>query len=119
MIGFRRWIAVRLWRRLAFYHSAAIFGALVIVQLAVAIFGAGTTRELAPPVPFASYLFGATLGIVPALLLSTLVAAISGVIVSRSLGKEPTYSPPCKSSQSGTHRQRIWDCYSLAVCTAR
>jgi signal transduction histidine kinase len=87
MIGFRHWIAVRLWRRLAFYHLAAIFGTLVIVQLAIAIFGAGTTQELASQVPFASYLFGVTLGTVPALLLSALVAAISGVIVSRSLGR--------------------------------
>jgi len=87
MIGFRRWIAVRLWRQLAFYHLAAIFSTLVIVQLAVAIFSAGTTRELGSQVTFASYLFGATLGTVPALLLAALVAAISGVIVSRSLGR--------------------------------
>ena len=26
MKGFRRWIAACLWRRLAFYHLAAIFG---------------------------------------------------------------------------------------------
>ncbi len=87
MIRFRRWIAVYLWRQLAFYHLAAIFATLVIVQLAIAIFGASTTRELASQVPFASYLYGATLGIVPALLLSAIVAAISGIIVSRSLGK--------------------------------
>ncbi len=36
---------------------------------------------------FVGYLFGAALGTVPALLLSALVAAISGVIVSRSLGR--------------------------------
>jgi signal transduction histidine kinase len=94
MSRFRRWIAARLWRRLAFYHFAAIFGTLVIVQLVVTILtianprlGTGTARDLAPLMHFAGYLFGATLGTVPALLLSTLVAAISAVIVSRSLGR--------------------------------
>jgi signal transduction histidine kinase len=83
---------------LAFYHLVAIFGTLVIVQLVVAILtvatsrpapipGTGTARDLAPWVRFVGYLFGAALGTVPALLLSALVAAISGVIVSRSLGR--------------------------------
>jgi signal transduction histidine kinase len=98
MKGFRRWIAARLWRRLAFYHLVAIFGTLVMVQLVVAILtmatsrpppipGTGMARDVAPWVRFLGYLFGAALGTVPALLLSALVAAISGVIVSRSLGR--------------------------------
>jgi signal transduction histidine kinase len=97
MKGFRRWVAACLWRRLAFYHLIAIFGTLVMVQLVVAtltmatsraapIPGADTVRDLAPWVRFVGYLFGAALGTVPALLLSALVAAISGIIVSRSLG---------------------------------
>jgi len=53
----------------------------------VPIPGTGTLRDLAPWVRFVGYLFGATLGTVPALLLSALVAAISGIIVSRSLGR--------------------------------
>ena len=98
MKGFRRWIAARLWRRLAFYHLVAIFGTLVMVQLIVAALtmatsgaapvpGTSTVSDLAPWVRFAGYLFGAALGTVPALLLSALVAATSGVIVSRSLGR--------------------------------
>jgi len=98
MKGFRRWIAARLWWRLALYHLVAISGTLVIVQLVVAILtmatlrhapipGTGTAGDLAPWVRFAGYLFGAALGTAPALLLSALVAAISGVIVSRSLGR--------------------------------
>ena len=98
MKGFRRWVAASLWRRLAFYHLVAIFGTLVMVQLVVAaltmatsraapIPGTGAVRDLAPWVRFAGYLFGAALGTVPALLLSALVAAISGIIVSRSLGR--------------------------------
>jgi signal transduction histidine kinase len=97
MSGFRRWIAARLWRRLAFYHLATIFGTLVMVQVIVAILtkapsrrapipGTDTARDL-PPVRFAGHLSGATLGTAPSLLLSALVAAISGVIVSRSLGR--------------------------------
>ncbi len=98
MKGFRRWIAARLWRRLAFYHLVAIFCTLVIVQLVVAIVtvatspaapipGISTARDLTPWVRFVGYLFGATLGTAPALLVSALVAAISGIIVSRSLGR--------------------------------
>jgi signal transduction histidine kinase len=98
MKGFRRWVAACLWRRLAFYHLVAIFGTLMMVQLVVAtltmatsrvapIPGTGTLRDLAPWVRFVGYLFGAALGTVPALLLSALVAAISGIIVSRSLGR--------------------------------
>jgi signal transduction histidine kinase len=98
MKGFRRWVAARLWRRLALYHLVAIFGTLVMVQLIVAgltmatsraarVAGAGAVRDLAPWVRFVGYLFGAALGIVPALFLSALVAAISGIIVSRSLGR--------------------------------
>jgi signal transduction histidine kinase len=98
MKGFRHWIATRLWRRLAFYHLVTIFGTLVIVQLIVAILtratsrrapipGTDTARDLAPRVRSAGYLSGATLGTAPSLLLSALVAAISGVIVSRSLGR--------------------------------
>jgi signal transduction histidine kinase len=98
MKGFRRWVAACLWRRLAFYHLVAIFGTLVMVQLVVAgltmvtsraapISGADTVRDLAPWVRFAGCLFGAALGTVPALLLSALVAAVSGIIVSRSLGR--------------------------------
>jgi signal transduction histidine kinase len=98
MKGFRRWVAACLWRRLAFYHLVAIFGTLVMVQLIVAALtmatsgaapvpGTGTVSDLAPWVRFAGYLFGAALGTVPALLLSALVAAISGIIVSRSLGR--------------------------------
>jgi signal transduction histidine kinase len=98
MKALRRWIAAYLWRRLAFYHLVAIFCTLVMVQLVVALLtiatsraapipGTGTARDLAPWVRFAGYLFGATLGTVPALLLSVLVAAISGVILSRSLGR--------------------------------
>jgi len=92
-----RWIAARLWRRLAFYHLVAIFCTLVVVQLVVAILtvatpqvaplpDAGTARDVSW-VRFVGYLFGATLGTVPALLLSAFVAAISGIIVSRSLGR--------------------------------
>jgi len=98
MKGFRRWIAARLWRRLAFYHLVAIFCTLVTVQLVVAIVTittshaapiprVSTASDLTPWVRFVGYLFGATLGTVPALLVSALVATISGVIVSRSLGK--------------------------------
>jgi signal transduction histidine kinase len=98
MKGFRRWVAACLWRRLALYHLVAIFGTLVMVQLIVAgltmatsraapVPGTGAVRDLAPGVRSVGYLFGAALGIVPALLLSTLVAAISGIIVSRSLGR--------------------------------
>jgi signal transduction histidine kinase len=98
MKGFRRWVAACLWRRLAFYHLVAIFGTLVMVQLIVAALtmatsgatpvpGTSTVSDLAPWVRFAGYLFGAALGTVPALLLSALVAAISGIIVSRSLGR--------------------------------
>ncbi|MBN1641945.1 MAG: HAMP domain-containing histidine kinase [Anaerolineae bacterium] len=98
MKGLRRWIAARLWRRLAFYHLTAIFGTLVTVQLVVAaltkatsraapIPGARPAKDLAPGVRRVGYLFGATLGTAPALLLSLLVAATSGIIVSRSLGR--------------------------------
>jgi signal transduction histidine kinase len=98
MKGFRRWIAARLWRRLAFYHLVAIFCTLVIVQLIVAALTlatpraaplpvTGTAGDLAPWVRFVGYAFGAALGTAPALLLSALVAGISGVIVSRSLGR--------------------------------
>jgi signal transduction histidine kinase len=98
MKGFRRWVAACLWRRLAFYHLVAIFGTLLMVQLIVAaltmatsravpIPGTATVSDLAPWVRFVGYLFGAALGTVPALLLSALVAAISGIIVSRSLGR--------------------------------
>jgi signal transduction histidine kinase len=98
MKRFRRWVAACLWRRLAFYHLVAIFGTLMMVQLSVAaltmatsraapIPGADTVRDLAPWVRFVGYLFGAALGTVPALLLSVLVAAVSGIIVSRSLGR--------------------------------
>ncbi len=98
MKGFRRWVAASLWRRLAFYHLVAIFGTLMMVQLVVAALtmatsraapvpGTGTLRDLAPWVRLVGYLFGAALGTVPALLLSALVAAISGIIVSRSLGR--------------------------------
>jgi signal transduction histidine kinase len=98
MKRFRRWVAACLWRRLAFYHLVAIFGTLMMVQLSVAaltmatsraapIPGADTVRDLAPWVRFVGYLFGAALGTVPALLLSALVAAVSGIIVSRSLGR--------------------------------
>ncbi len=98
MKRFRYWVAACLWRRLAFYHLVATFGTLVTVQLIVAILtmattrsvpipGTGTARDLAPWLRFVGYLFGATLGTVPALLLSVLVSVISGVIVSRSLGR--------------------------------
>jgi signal transduction histidine kinase len=98
MKGFRRWVAACLWRRLAFYHLVAIFGTLMLVQLVVAALtmatsrvapvpGTDTVRDLAPWVRFFGYLFGAALGTVPALLLSALVAGISGIIVSRSLGR--------------------------------
>jgi signal transduction histidine kinase len=98
MKGFRRWIAARLWRRLAFYHLVAIFCTLVMVQLIVAALTlatpraaplpvTGTAGDLAPWVRFVGYAFGAALGTAPALLLSALVAGISGVIVSRSLGR--------------------------------
>jgi signal transduction histidine kinase len=98
MKGFHRWVVACLWRRLAFYHLVAIFGTLMMVQLVVAALtmatsrvapvpGTGTLRDLAPWVRFVGYLFGAALGTVPALLLSALVAAISGIIVSRSLGR--------------------------------
>jgi two-component system sensor histidine kinase BaeS len=98
MKGLRGWVAACLWRRLAFYHLVAIFGALMMVQLVVAALTMATSsaapfpvsdtvRDLAPWVRFVGYLLGAALGTVPALLLSTLVAAISGIIVSRSLGR--------------------------------
>jgi two-component system sensor histidine kinase BaeS len=98
MKRFRRWVAACLWRRLAFYHLVAIFGTLMMVQLVVAALtmatsraapfpGTDTVRDLAPWVRFVGYLFGAALGTVPALVLSALVAAISGIIVSRSLGR--------------------------------
>jgi signal transduction histidine kinase len=98
MSRFRRWITARLWRRLVFYHLAAIFGTLVIVQLIVAILTKITSRRAPIPdtgtagdqtsqVRSAGYQFSTTLGTVPSLLLSALVAAISGVIVSRSLGR--------------------------------
>jgi len=96
MKGFRRWIAARLWRRLALTQLVAIFGTLVLVQLLVAALtmatsraapvpGAGTARELAAWVRLVGYLFGAALGTVPALLLSALVALLSGILVSRTL----------------------------------
>jgi signal transduction histidine kinase len=98
MMGFRRWVAACLWRRLAFYHLVAIFGTLVMVQLIVAglnmatsraapVPGIGIVRFAEPWVRFVGYLFGSALGIVPSLFLSTLVASISGIIVSRSLGR--------------------------------
>jgi signal transduction histidine kinase len=98
MSGFRRWISVHLWRRLAFFHLAAIFGTLVIVQLIIAILTKITSRRTPKPdtntagdpmaqVRSYGHQFGTTLGTVPSLLLSALVSAISGVIVSRSLGR--------------------------------
>ncbi|MFN2109612.1 MAG: HAMP domain-containing protein, partial [Anaerolineae bacterium] len=109
MKGFRRWIAAYLWRRLAFYHLIAIFGTLVIVQLVIAILtmattdaapitGIGQARNLGLWMRFTSYLFGATLGTVPALLVSALVAAVSGIIVSRSLDRRlsPLEQTACK-----------------------
>jgi signal transduction histidine kinase len=44
----RRWLAARLWRRLAFSHFAIIFGTLLILQLAVAGLVALVVRGTAP-----------------------------------------------------------------------
>jgi len=44
----RRWIAARLWRRLAFSHFAIIFLTLLILQLAVAGLVAFVVRGTAP-----------------------------------------------------------------------
>jgi hypothetical protein len=46
--GIRRWIAARLWRRLAFSHFAIIFLSLLVLQLAVAGLVAFVVRGTAP-----------------------------------------------------------------------
>lgn len=93
-----RWIVARLWRRLAFNHFVIIFATLLIVQIAVTVLTVAThgsapiprqeTAEgLAPWLRFVSFVFGAAFGALPALLVTVLVAGISGIIVSRSLGR--------------------------------
>ena len=92
MRRFQRWIAARLWRRLAFSHFIMIAAALYAVQVGglVVVMVAGesaTLQEARNLALWAPFLLGNALGAGPALLMGLLVAGLSGLLVSRSLGR--------------------------------
>ena len=88
----RRWIAARLWRRLAFSHFVMIAATLWAVQVAGAVMvivagGTATPLEQRNLALWVRFLIGSGLGAGPALLIGLLVAGLSGLLVSRSLGR--------------------------------